>query len=282
MSYAWPGGARLALSLVVNVEEGAEFNIEDGDRGPEPVDELGITLKKPVRNFGNESNYAYGINEGAPRVLGLLDRYGFPATFTAAAVALERAPQVARGIAGAGHEVCAHGYRWAHQLGMSEEVERDFIRKATDSIAKTTGARPVGWLSRYLHTAETRRLLSEEGYLYHMDDFSRDEPFMDRSLVKPMVVLPYALDSNDMKMWNAPALMPTDWLTYAKDTFDWLLAESVGRPRMMSLGVHLRIIGRPGRIVALDRFLQHVSRAEGVWVATRRDIAAHYLSIHSA
>lgn len=282
MSYAWPGGARLALSLVVNVEEGAEFNIEDGDRGPEPVDELGITLKKPVRNFGNESNYAYGINEGAPRVLGLLDRYGFPATFTAAAVALERAPQVARGIAGAGHEVCAHGYRWAHQLGMSEEVERDFIRKATDSIAKTTGARPVGWLSRYLHTAETRRLLSEEGYLYHMDDFSRDEPFMDRSLVKPMVVLPYALDSNDMKMWNAPALMLTDWLTYAKDTFDWLLAESVGRPRMMSLGVHLRIIGRPGRIVALDRFLQHVSRAEGVWVATRRDIAAHYLSIHSA
>lgn len=281
MGYAWPGGARLALSLVVNVEEGAEFNIEDGDRGPEPVDELGITLKKPVRNFGNESNYAYGINEGAPRVLGLLDRYGFPATFTAAAVALERAPQVARGIAGAGHEVCAHGYRWAHQLGMSEEVERDFIRKATDSIAKTTGTRPVGWLSRYLHTAETRRLLSEEGYLYHMDDFSRDEPFMDRSLSNPMVVLPYALDSNDMKMWNAPALTPTDWLTYAKDTFDWLLAESVARPRMMSLGVHLRIIGRPGRIVALDRFLQHVSRAEGVWIATRRDIAAHYLSIQS-
>ena len=281
MGYAWPGGARLALSLVVNVEEGAEFNIEDGDRGPEPVDELGITLKKPVRNFGNESNYAYGINEGAPRVLGLLDRYGFSATFTAAAVALERAPQVARGIAGAGHEVCAHGYRWAHQLGMSEEVERDFIRKATDSIASTTGTRPVGWLSRYLHTAETRRLLSEEGYLYHMDDFSRDEPFMDRSLPKPMVVLPYALDSNDMKMWNAPALTPTDWLTYAKDSFDWLLAESVARPRMMSLGVHLRIIGRPGRIVALDRFLQHVSRAEGVWIATRRDIAAHYLKVQS-
>ena len=281
MGYAWPGGARLALSLVVNVEEGAEFNIEDGDRGPEPVDELGITLKKPVRNFGNESNYAYGINEGAPRVLGLLDRYGFPATFTAAAVALERAPQVARGIAGAGHEVCAHGYRWAHQLGMSEEVERDFIRKATDSIASTTGTRPVGWLSRYLHTAETRRLLSEEGYLYHMDDFSRDEPFMDRSLPKPMVVLPYALDSNDMKMWNAPALTPTDWLTYAKDSFDWLLAESVARPRMMSLGVHLRIIGRPGRIVALDRFLQHVSRGEGVWIATRRDIATHYLKVQS-
>ena len=281
MSYAWPGSARLALSVVVNVEEGAEFNILDGDRGPEPVDELGITLKKPVRNFGNESNYAYGINEGAPRVLGLLARYGVRATFTAAAVALERAPQVAAGIVEGGHEVCAHGYRWAHQLGMTEEQERDFIRKATVSIERTTGTRPVGWLSRYLHTAETRRLLVEEGYLYHMDDFSRDEPFMDTALPKPMVVLPYALDSNDMKMWNAPSLTPRDWLAYAIDTFDWLLAESAARPRMMSLGVHLRIIGRPGRIGALERFLSHVCRVSGdqLWIARRRDIAEYYVGL---
>jgi allantoinase len=281
MGYSWPGGARLALSIVVNVEEGAEFNIQDGDRGPEPVDELGITLKKPVRNFGNESNYAYGIQEGAPRVLGLLARHSVPATFTAAAVALERAPQVAQGIMSGGHEVCAHGYRWAHQLGMSEDAEREFIRKATASIEHTTGARPVGWLSRYLHTAETRRLLLEEGYLYHMDDYSRDEPFTDRTLAKPMVVLPYALDSNDMKMWNAPSLTPRDWLAYAIDSFDWLLAESESRPRMMSLGVHLRIIGRPGRIGALEKFLQHV-RAQGkqqVWAARRRDIAEYYAGL---
>ena len=278
MSYAWPGGARLALSLVVNVEEGAEFNVLDGDATPEPVDELGIALKKPVRNFGNESNYAYGINEGAPRVLGLLARHTVPATFTAAALALERAPQVAAGIMAGGHEVCAHGWRWAHQLGMSEEQERDFIRKATQSIERTTGRRPIGWLSRYLHTAETRRLLQEEGYLYHMDDYSRDEPFMDRGLPTPMVVLPYALDSNDMKMWNAPTLTPRDWLSYATDTFDWLLAESAGRPRMMSLGVHLRIIGRPGRIGALEKFLRHVRTQGGeqVWLARRCDIAAHY------
>jgi len=278
MSYAWPGGARLALSLVVNVEEGAEFNVLDGDATPEPVDELGIALKKPVRNFGNESNYAYGINEGAPRVLGLLARHTVPATFTAAALALERAPQVAAGIMAGGHEVCAHGWRWAHQLGMSEEQERDFIRKATQSIERTTGRRPIGWLSRYLHTAETRRLLQEEGYLYHMDDYSRDEPFMDRGLPTPMVVLPYALDRNDMKMWNAPPLTPRDWLSYATDTFDWLLAESAGRPRMMSLGVHLRIIGRPGRIGALEKFLRHVRTQGGeqVWLARRCDIAAHY------
>ncbi len=278
MSWRWPNEAKLALSLVVNVEEGAEKNLADGDRGPEPVDELGVMLKKPVRNYGNESNYAYGINEGAPRVLNLLQKYGMSATFTAAAVALERAPHVAQRIAADGHEVCAHGHRWAFQLGMDEARERQFIRDATVSIERTTGRRPVGWLSRYLHTGETRRLLVEEGYEYHMDDFSRDEPFMDRSYARPIVVLPYALDTNDMKMWNAPALMPRDWLQYLKDSFDCLYAESAARPRMMSVGVHLRIIGRPGRIVAFEEFLRYAASVRGVWIARRSDIAAHYRS----
>lgn len=276
MSWRWPNDARLALSLVVNVEEGAEQNLADGDRGPEPVDELGVMLKKPVRNYGNETNYAYGINEGAPRVLQLLKKYGMHATFTAAAVALERAPQVAQGIVADGHEVCAHGHRWAFQLGMDEARERQFIRDATSSIERTTGRRPVGWLSRYLHTGETRRLLVEEGYAYHMDDFSRDEPFMDRSHARPIVVLPYALDTNDMKMWNAPAIMPRDWLQYLRDSFDWLYAESATRPRMMSVGVHLRIIGRPGRIGAFEAFLRYAASVKGVWIARRSDIAAHY------
>ena len=278
MNWRWPNEAKLALSLVVNVEEGAEQNLADGDRGPEPVDELGVMLKKPVRNYGNETNYAYGINEGAPRVLNLLQKYGMAATFTAAAVALERAPQVAQRIAADGHEVCAHGHRWAFQLGMDEARERQFIRDATVSIERSIGRRPVGWLSRYLHTGETRRLLVEEGYEYHMDDFSRDEPFMDRSHARPIVVLPYALDTNDMKMWNAPALMPRDWLQYLKDSFDCLYAESAARPRMMSVGVHLRIIGRPGRIVAFEEFLRYAASVRGVWIARRSDIAAHYRS----
>jgi peptidoglycan/xylan/chitin deacetylase (PgdA/CDA1 family) len=279
--WQWPGGAQLALSLVVNVEEGAEANIVDGDRGPDPVDELGIVLKKPVRNFGNESNYAYGINEGAPRVLELLKRYGMAATFTAAAQALERAPQVAAGIAGGGHEACSHGWRWAAQIGMDEAAEREFIRKATLSIEKSVGRRPVGWLSRYLHTANTRRLLAEEGYRYHMDDFSRDEPFWDIACRPPMIVLPYALDSNDMKLWTDPALSPDAWLKYARDSFDWLYAEGATRPRMMSLGVHLRIIGRPGRIGAYEQFLRNVASTRKVWVATRQQIAEHFsASVH--
>ncbi|MCU0758212.1 MAG: polysaccharide deacetylase family protein [Steroidobacteraceae bacterium] len=277
--WTWPNGARLALSLVVNVEEGAEFNVRDGDRGPDPVDELGIVLKKPVRNFGNESNYEYGINEGAPRVLRLLAKYQLKATFTAAAVALERAPQVAAGIVEGGHEACAHGHRWAHQMGMDEEKERAFIRAAADSIEKTTGTRPVGWLSRYLHTPDTRRILAEEGFRYHMDDFSRDLPFVDRSVSPAMVVVPYALDSNDMKMWNAPAFMPRDWLGYCKDSFDWLYAEGAQGPRMMSLGVHLRIIGRPGRIGAYEEFLRHAAATRHVWIATRREIAEHYARV---
>ena len=275
--YDWPNGARLALSLVVNVEEGAEHRVADGDRGPEPVDELlPASPRSLVRNHGNESNYQYGIRAAAPRILTLLDRHGMAATWTAAALALERAPWLAQAIVARGDEICCHGYRWATQFHMDETEERAFIVAARDSITRTSGTAPVGWLSRYLHTDITRRLLSEEGFTYHMDDFSDDQPFWDTTSTKPIVVLPYALDSNDMKMWTAPGLTPDDWLHYAIDTFDWLYAEGGNATRMMSLGTHLRIIGRPGRIGALDRFLDHVSTKPDVWIACRREIAAHF------
>jgi peptidoglycan/xylan/chitin deacetylase (PgdA/CDA1 family) len=272
----WPDDARLAMSFVVNVEEGSEYNPTDGDRHPEPVDELGVTLKRPVRSLGNESSYRYGIQAGAPRVLALLDRYGIRATFTAAALALERAPELARAIVAAGHEVCAHGYRWVHQFSMDEAAERDFIRKAAVSIEKTTGQRPRGWLSRYLFTERTRQILIDEGFRYHMDDYSDDVPFRDVVGGRAIVVLPYALDSNDMKMWTAPALTPAEWLAYAVDTFDVLYEEGAHQPRMMSLGVHLRIIGRPGRIRAFERFIRHVRAHPRVWIATREMIAERW------
>lgn len=276
----WPGGAQLAMSLVVNVEEGAEYSPREGDRHPEPVDELGIALKRPVRNLGNESSYLYGIRAGAPRVLALLERHGVRATFTAAALALERAPDLARAIVAGGHEVCAHGYRWIHQFPMDEATERDFIRKAASSIEKTTGRRPQGWLSRYLFTENTRRLVIEEGFTYHMDDYSDDAPFWDVVDGRAIVVLPYALDSNDMKMWTAPALTPEQWLAYAIETFEVLHGEGVVQPRVMSLGVHLRIIGRPGRIRALERFVEHVRSRPRVWIATRQEIASWWAERH--
>jgi allantoinase len=275
----WPNGARLAVSIVVNVEEGAELSLADGDRGAEPVDELGMALKPGVRNFGNESNYRYGIEAGAPRVLDLLDETGVRASFTAAALALERAPALAARLAASAHEVTAHGWRWVPQHRLDPDAERDFIRRARDSIARTIGRPPVGWLSRYLHTAQTRRLLAEEGFLYHMDDYGADAPSWDASTTPPIVVLPYALDTNDMKMWNAPALAPAQWAEYAIDAYEWMKRERPARAQILSIGVHLRIIGRPGRVGAFARVLRHIragAAAGEAWIATRQDIAAHF------
>ena len=275
----WPGGAKMALSVVVNVEEGSEQSVVRGDRGMEPVDELGIFIKAPIRNYGNESNYLYGIKAGAPRVVKLLKAYEIPASWTVAAMSLENHPEIAEAIAELGHEPVSHGWRWVHQFKMAEDEERAFIRKAVQSIEKTVGVRPYGWLSRYFHTDATRRLLVEEGFHYHMDDYSGDVPFWDRATVpgRPIVILPYQLDSNDMKMWTDPAMTPEQWLGYAKRNFDQIYREGVeGNPKMMSLGLHLRIIGRPGRIWALEEFFRHVRAHDGVWVTTRKAIADHF------
>jgi allantoinase len=274
----WPNGAKVALSIVVNVEEGSEMTVARGDRGMEPVDELGIHIKSPIRNYGNESNYLYGIKAGAPRVVGLLRQYGVMASWTVAAMSLENHPEIAAAIADLGHEPVSHGWRWVHQFKMDEAQERDFIAKATGSIEKTVGVRPYGWLSRYFHTDSTRRLLAEAGYEYHMDDYSGDVPFADPH-GSHLTIMPYQLDTNDMKMWTDPSLTPRAWLQYAVDCFDQLYREGeAGAPKMMSLGLHLRIIGRPGRIWAFEEFLKHVTSKPDVWIATRRDIASHFRS----
>ena len=285
-TWTWPTNAKVALSVVVNVEEGSEYSIGDGDKITEPVDELGVSLKKPIRNYGNESNYRYGILEGHTRVAALLDKYKVAATYTAAALALERAPDIADYIKARKHETCCHGYRWVHQFSFDEAREREFIKNGLDSIEKSTGVRPQGWLSRYLHTENTRRLLQEAGCLYHMDDYSRDTPFWgdvenaaDGSK-KKMIIVPYQLDTNDMKMWLAPSYMPSQWLEYAVDTLDQMHKEASSKSRstpiMMSLGLHLRIIGRPGRIGYLDTFLKYASQKPGVLFARRIDIAKHF------
>ncbi|MEO0981026.1 MAG: polysaccharide deacetylase family protein [Pseudomonadota bacterium] len=280
--FKWPGGAKLAVSIVVNVEEGAERRVDEGDPRPEPVDELGAVPGKPIRVHGNESNYQYGINRGAPRILKLLDEAHLPATWTVCGQALQKAPWLAEAIVARGDEPCNHGHKWAFSAFMDEAEERAFIEKSTASIEATCGRRPVGWLSRYLHTDITRRLLVEQGYAYHMDDYSDDFPYWDHVEMgdgsrKPIVILPYAIDSNDMKFWLSPSFTPHMWLDYAKHTFNWLHDEARREgARMMSLGLHLRIIGRPGRIDAFRQFLAHLKAYDDVWVAKREDIAAHF------
>ncbi len=281
----WPNGAAMALSIVVNVEEGSEQSLARGDKGMEPVDELGVFVKGPVRNYANESNYLYGIKAGAPRVIKLLKQYDIAASWTVAAMSLETHPELAQAIVELGHEPVSHGYRWVHQFRMDEEAERAFIRKAVESITQTCGVRPYGWLSRYLYTGNTRRLLIEEGFAYHMDDFSGDVPFWDRETVpgKPIAIVPYQVDSNDMKMWTDQAFGPEQWLAYAVRNFDQVLREGrEGNPKMMSLGLHLRIIGRPGRIWALEQFLAHVRQHDDVWIATRHQIAQALAAVDPA
>jgi peptidoglycan/xylan/chitin deacetylase (PgdA/CDA1 family) len=234
-----------------------------------------------VRNYGNESNYRYGIVAGAPRILKLLDAHGVHASWTAAATALEKSPDLARAIVARGDEVISHGYRWIHQFKFDETRERDFIRAAVQSFTASTGQRPRGWLSRYLFTERTGRLLLEEGFTYWMDDYSDDKPFwksveMSDGSRQGIVIVPYALDSNDMKFWLSPGYNPHDWLSYAIDTFDWLYREGADAPRIMSLGLHLRIIGRAGRMAVLERFIQHVKAHGDVWIASRGEIAASF------
>ena len=277
--FTWPNGAKLALSLVVNVEEGAERGIWQGDKVNEPVDELVSGLKAPIRVHGNESNYQYGINRGAVRVLRELDAAHVPATWTVCAQALEKAPWIAKAIIARGDEPCSHGYRWLFTAFMDKEAEANFVRKGTDSIVATCGRRPVGYLSRYLHTDDLRETLAQQDYLYHMDDYYDDFPrwhYFDND-TPPIIVLPYAVDTNDMKFWLSPSFTPDMWLDYAKRSFDELLEESLREgARMMSLGLHLRIIGRPGRIGALRDFLNYVKDRKDVWIARREDIASHF------
>ena len=274
----WPNGARLALSLVINVEEGAERSVADGDTRAEAVDEMGLTVKPGIRNLSNESNYAYGINAGAPRIFDMLSQRGLKATFASAAQSLERAPEIAHRISDGKHETCAHGYRWLAQHNMDVKAERDFIQRASQSIEKTTGTRPIGWLSRYLFTPNTRRLLIEEGYRYHMDDYSDDKPFWDIRTKpgQPILILPYSIDTNDMKMWKDPAYTPRAWLNYLNDTLDVLRSEGDAAPRMMSIGLHLRIIGRPGRMAVLNAFLDRTQAFDDVWITTRAQIMHHW------
>lgn len=275
-----PNGANLALSIVVNVEEGSEMTIARGDKGMEPVDELGVFMKLPIRNYGNESNYLYGIKAGAPRIVKLLKDYEIEASWTAAALSLENHPEIAHAIVNLGHETISHGYRWIHQFKFDEDTENNFIKKAITSIEKSTNTRPFGWLSRYFHTDNTRRLLIENGFKYHMDDYSGDTPFWDATTIpdKPILIMPYQLDNNDMKMWINPAFTPTAWLEYATRGFDQALKEGrEGNPKMMSLGLHLRIIGRPGRIWALEEFFNYIKSQSDVWVTTRIKIAEHFI-----
>jgi putative urate catabolism protein len=282
----WPNGARIAVQIVLNYEEGSEYSIPDGDGISETyLSEVpGATLGPGNRDLIVESIYEYGSRAGFWRLMRMFEERGLRVTIFGAALALERNPEAARAIAAAGHEVCSHGWRWIGFSAMPLAEERAQMARAVASITASIGERPVGWYCRYAPSENTRRLVVEEGgFLYDSDAYDDDLPYWVRVDDKPHLVIPYTLDANDMKFAVPPGFSsPSGFFEYLKDAFDVLYAEGESSPKMMSVGLHARLAGRPGRAAALARFLDYIGGRDDVWIARRVDIARHWIATHPA
>ena len=280
----WPGGARVAVSFVLNVEEGSETNILHGDsRNDGGLSEV-VGGRHPAgqRDLGMESLYDYGPRAGFWRIHRLFQDRRLPMTVYACAMALERNQIATEAMAKAGWEFASHGWRWINHYELSEDEEREHIARAVEITQRLTGQRPRGFYARYAPSANTRRLLVEEGgFLYDSDSYSDDLPYWVRESGKDQLVIPYALDTNDVK-FGAPASYGSgeDFFRYLTDAFDQLWEEGAEAPKMLSVGLHQRLVGRPGRARQLARFLDHVMAKGDSWVCRRIEIAEHWHREH--
>ncbi len=281
----WPGDARLALQLVLNYEEGGENCILHGDGASEAfLSEIPAAEPRDgVRHISMESIYEYGSRVGVWRLADLFERYDIPATVFAVGMAVERYSDPVRQLHQAGHEICGHGYRWIDYQYVDEATERDHMQRAIRAIESAVGERPLGWYTGRT-SPNTRRLVVEEGgFLYDADDYSDELPFWDTRYGRPQLVIPYTLDANDMRFATAQGFNSGEqFYQYLKDSFDVLYREGETRPRMMSVGLHCRLAGRPGRLAALERFIQYAKQFEQVWWCRRIDIAQHWHRQHPA
>lgn len=277
----WPGNERVAVSFVANFEEGAEFTLSGGDTQNEAVYE--VTDRQNLPDPCIESHFEYGTRVGYWRIAELFDRYDGRFTLSSCGRAVEVSPWLARDAAARGHEVSAHGYRWETHASLSEEVERTQIKRTISAIEAATGKRPLGWHTRSVRSPQTRRLLVEEGFLYDSDAYNDDTPYFVDVEGTQHLVLPYAFDTNDMQFQQTHRFdTAASFVEYVCDAYDWLWDEGATMPRMLSVGLHLRMIGRPGRIVALDRILKHMRQRGGAWIASREEIARHWIECSGA
>jgi peptidoglycan/xylan/chitin deacetylase (PgdA/CDA1 family) len=276
-SITWPGGARLAVNLVINYEEGAEYAFEHGD-GRSDLGLLDIAqarLPQGVRDLAAESLFEYGSRVGIWRLIHLCESYRVPATMFAAALALERNPGVAEAVARLGWDVVAHGWRWIAHTDLDEATEREHIARAYTSIHRLTGHAPEGWYCRYAPSANTRRLVVEHGgFTYDSDAYNDELPYWVRVGERAHLVVPYSLTTNDAKLVGGPLVTGRAFGDMLIDTADELLGEH--RTRMMSVGLHARIAGHPGRLVGLRRFLDHIQGHPDIWLCRRRDLARYW------
>ena len=279
----WPGEARVAVQIVMNYEEGSEYSICDGDGFSETqLTEGQSTVPSGTRDLAVESVYEFGSRVGFWRLMRMFAERDMNITVFGCALALERNPEAAAAIVAAGHEVCCHGWRWVKHWTLSEDEERAHISRAVASLTRTTGTRPLGWYCRYGPSVNTRRLLVEEGgFLYDSDAYNDELPYWVQVGGKSQLVIPYTNDVNDSKFVNPAGFSSgDDFFAYVRDTFDLLFAEGARAPKMMSIGLHPRLIGRPGRAAALGRALDHIRQHDGVWICRRLDIARHWAATH--
>ena len=283
----WPNNARIAVQFVLNYEEGGERTVLNGDAGSETfLSELFNPESYPNRHLSMESIYEYGSRVGVWRILKAFEDKGWPLTVFGVGLALERYPELARAFVQKGHEVAAHGYRWIHYQTAEEAFEREHMRKCVEAITRVCGERPLGWYTGR-DSPNTERLVADEGgFEYHSDHYGDDLPFYTKvarsdGATVPMLVLPYTLDCNDMRFSLPQGYSHADpFFQYMKDSFDTLYAEGQNCPRMMNIGLHCRLIGRPGRFPALQKFLDYVASHDKVWVARRIDIARHWKAVY--
>ena len=278
----WPGGARIAVQLVLNYEEGGEMSVLHGDDRSETFlsDLINPAPIMGARHMSMEHIYDYGARAGVWRLLRLFDRYDVPVTVFGVAMAMQRNPAVVEAFLQGGHESASHGWRWINYQDASEALEREHMARAIEVHTRLTGERPLGWYTGRT-SPNTRRLAAEEGgFLYDADDYSDDLPFWTQVGDRPHLIVPYTLEANDMRFSGGGLVTGEDFFTYLKDAFDVLYAEGETAPKMMSVGLHCRLAGRPGKLAGLERFLKHALGHRDVWFCRRIDIARHWRQRH--
>jgi allantoinase len=279
----WPNKAKVAVQFVINYEEGAENCILHGDAASETFlsEIIGALPIEKDRHMNMESFYEYGSRAGFWRLHRLFTERGLPVTVFGVAMALQRNPEVVEAMLKADWEIASHGYRWIDYQHVDIDIEREHLDKAIEIHKQVTGARPKGWYLGRM-SPNTRQLIVDEGnFLYDADSYADDLPYWLEGKLKPHLVVPYSLDANDMRFASPQGFNSGDqFFTYLKDSFDTLYAEGEDAPKMMSIGLHCRIIGRPGRFASLVRFLDYIENFSDVWVCRREDIAQHWWDKH--
>jgi allantoinase len=282
----WPGQARIAVQFVLNFEEGAESCVLDGDAGSEVfLSELIGAQSFPMRHMSMESLYEYGSRAGLWRVLRVFERRGLPLTIFAVAAAIRRHPEAAAAFRELGHEIASHGLRWISYQQIDEATERQHMREAVAILRETFGAAPLGWYTGR-DSPQTRKLVVEHGgFLYDSDSYADDLPYWSLAHGTPHLIVPYALDTNDMRFATPQGFNTgAQFFEYLRASFDALYREGdpqgLDRPKMLSIGLHCRLIGRPGRIGALEQFLDYLQSHDKVWICRRVEIARHWIATH--